>query len=86
MNISNSVRYRMGIDDLEDVLKNLNDDQTNDDLTQMREAMGVLQHHDAVSGTAKQAVTFDYAERLHAGFLACENVITKAAEKEFGSI
>ena len=67
-------------------MKNLNDDQTNDDLTQMREAMGVLQHHDAVSGTAKQAVTFDYAERLHAGFLACENVITKATENEFGSV
>ena len=65
-------------------LKNLADDETIEDLTLMREAMGVLQHHDAVSGTAKQAVTFDYAERLHAGLLACENVISKATtEKEF---
>ena len=26
------------------------------------EAQSVAQHHDAVSGTAKQAVTFDYAQ------------------------
>ena len=28
------------------------------------------QHHDAVSGTAKQHVTFDYARRLAAGLAA----------------
>lgn len=32
-----------------------------------RQAMGVAQHHDAVSGTAKQHVTFDYAKRLSHG-------------------
>ena len=31
------------------------------------EAMGVAQHHDAASGTAKQHVTFDYAKRLAKG-------------------
>jgi len=31
------------------------------------EALGVAQHHDGVSGTAKQAVTFDYAKRLSVG-------------------
>jgi len=31
------------------------------------EALGVAQHHDGVSGTAKQAVTFDYAKRLAVG-------------------
>ena len=67
-------------------VKNLNDEETIEDLTVMREAMGVLQHHDAVSGTAKQAVTFDYAQRLHAGFLSCENVISKAVQKEFDSV
>ncbi len=45
------------------------------DLDVMREAMGVLQHHDAVSGTAKQAVTDDYALRLAKGFKECEKVI-----------
>jgi hypothetical protein len=31
------------------------------------EAMGVAQHHDAVSGTEKQEVVFDYAQRLSFG-------------------
>jgi hypothetical protein len=30
-----------------------------------KRAVAVNQHHDAVSGTAKQAVTDDYALRLH---------------------
>jgi lysosomal alpha-mannosidase len=30
----------------------------------LRRTMGVLQHHDAVSGTEKQAVAYDYAQRL----------------------
>ncbi len=29
--------------------------------------MGVSQHHDAVSGTEKQEVVFDYAQRLSVG-------------------
>jgi hypothetical protein len=28
------------------------------------EALGVVQHHDAVSGTAKQHTSFDYAKRV----------------------
>ncbi len=31
------------------------------------EALGVAQHHDAVSGTEKQEVAFDYAQRLSDG-------------------
>ena len=33
-------------------------------LQDLEEALGVAQHHDAVSGTAKQHVAFDYAKRL----------------------
>jgi lysosomal alpha-mannosidase len=29
--------------------------------------MGVVQHHDAISGTEKQEVAYDYAQRLSAG-------------------
>jgi len=36
------------------------------------EAMGVAQHHDAVSGTSKQHVAFDYAQRLAVGGEACQ--------------
>lgn len=34
--------------------------------------MGVAQHHDAVSGTEKQKVAFDYAQRLSRGIDAAE--------------
>ena len=33
----------------------LNQNPDKGDITRLREVMGVLQHHDAVSGTAKQA-------------------------------
>ncbi|KAJ8312836.1 hypothetical protein KUTeg_010209 [Tegillarca granosa] len=44
-------------------------------------AMGVLQHHDAVSGTEKQHVAYDYALRLSDGIAACESVINEAFNK-----
>lgn len=34
--------------------------------------MGVMQHHDAVTGTEKQHVADDYARILHKGLEACE--------------
>jgi hypothetical protein len=36
-------------------------------LFQLTDALGVVQHHDAVSGTAKQHVADDYSKRLAAG-------------------
>jgi alpha-mannosidase len=33
----------------------------------LEDAMGIAQHHDAVSGTAKQHTTDDYAKRLALG-------------------
>ncbi|CAF3848079.1 unnamed protein product, partial [Rotaria sp. Silwood1] len=47
----------------------------------LSEAMGVAQHHDAVSGTEKQEVAFDYAQRLAVGIDAAENVINQAFSK-----
>uniref|UniRef100_A0A8D0BFU9 Alpha-mannosidase n=1 Tax=Salvator merianae TaxID=96440 RepID=A0A8D0BFU9_SALMN len=46
--------------------------------SRLREAVGVAQHHDAVSGTAKQHVTNDYAKQLSAGWDACQTVISNA--------
>ncbi|XP_078576535.1 lysosomal alpha-mannosidase-like [Branchiostoma floridae x Branchiostoma japonicum] len=43
-----------------------------------REAMAVAQHHDAVSGTEKQHVAYDYAMRLHAGAVECQEVVSHA--------
>jgi len=34
--------------------------------------MGIVQHHDAVAGTEKQAVVFDYAQRLANGIDAAQ--------------
>ncbi|XP_078495203.1 lysosomal alpha-mannosidase [Ciona intestinalis] len=42
----------------------------------LRDAMGVAQHHDAVSGTSKQHVANDYAKRLYEGREECNKVIS----------
>uniref|UniRef100_A0A8C2JEK2 Alpha-mannosidase n=1 Tax=Cyprinus carpio TaxID=7962 RepID=A0A8C2JEK2_CYPCA len=41
----------------------------------MSKAMGVAQHHDAVSGTEKQHVAYDYARRLATGWAHCEVLV-----------
>ncbi|XP_026271901.1 lysosomal alpha-mannosidase isoform X2 [Frankliniella occidentalis] len=48
------------------------------DLDAMREAMGVMQHHDAITGTEKQHVAADYSRLLARGFEEC-GIATKAA-------
>ncbi|CAF3547776.1 unnamed protein product [Rotaria sp. Silwood1] len=47
----------------------------------LNEALGIVQHHDAVSGTEKQEVAFDYAMRLSEGIDAAVDVINKAYDK-----
>ncbi|XP_053573804.1 lysosomal alpha-mannosidase [Bombina bombina] len=49
--------------------------------TVLRRAMGVAQHHDAVTGTAKQHVTNDYAFRLSKGWDACQVLVKNALSK-----
>ena len=51
---------------------------TSDKLAQ---AMGVAQHHDAVSGTEKQHVADDYAMRLHIGQVQCQSIIGASLNK-----
>ena len=50
-------------------LMNSDDSKENigDSFGTLERAMGVLQHHDAVSGTEKQHVAYDYAKRLSVG-------------------
>ncbi|RZF46632.1 hypothetical protein LSTR_LSTR014959 [Laodelphax striatellus] len=51
------------------------------DLNALRSAMGVLQHHDAITGTEKQLVAFDYARILSEGIAQCELVVDAALRK-----
>ncbi|KAL5280981.1 MAN2B1.2 family protein [Megaselia abdita] len=41
-------------------------------LEQLKDIMGVMQHHDAVTGTEKQHVSDDYEKLLTDGMVACE--------------
>ncbi|KAG1658234.1 Lysosomal alpha-mannosidase [Nymphon striatum] len=50
----------------------LGDSQDRLDLDVFKQAMGVVQHHDAVTGTAKQHVTDDYYKRLYKGIESCQ--------------
>ena len=44
------------------------------DLNVMKEAMGTMQHHDAVTGTEKQHVADDYVRLLHKGVEECQKI------------
>ncbi|UJR06766.1 hypothetical protein I4U23_011053 [Adineta vaga] len=47
----------------------------------LSEAMGIAQHHDAISGTEKQHVADDYAQRLSEGIDIAADVINNAYAK-----
>lgn len=47
-------------------------------LEHFREAMGVMQHHDAVTGTEKQLVAYDYARILYDGMQQGTNIAADA--------
>nr|CAH8876539.1 unnamed protein product [Trichobilharzia regenti] len=47
----------------------------------LRQALGVLQHHDAVSGTSKQHVADDYAWRLYNASQSCQALISDSYQK-----
>ncbi|KAK2580291.1 hypothetical protein KPH14_012534 [Odynerus spinipes] len=61
------------------VLADLKDNQRQLEL--FREAMGVMQHHDAVTGTEKQLVANDYARLLYESVFNGENIAAKSLNK-----
>ncbi|XP_055376592.1 lysosomal alpha-mannosidase-like [Condylostylus longicornis] len=58
---------------------NLEDSTQN--LNFLREVMGIMQHHDAITGTEKQHVADDYAHLLHDAISACDNDISNMLTK-----
>ena len=46
-------------------------------LYELEDALGVVQHHDAVSGTAKQHVACDYSKRVQAGINKASQYVAK---------
>jgi hypothetical protein len=54
----------------------LGDCHCKDPLFRLDDAMGVSQHHDAVSGTAKQHVTNDYTKRVQGGIDQAAKFVT----------
>lgn len=57
---------------------NLADEETKNAINLLEREMGILQHHDAVSGTERQHVANDYSKRLSRGIHKCIDVIVKA--------
>ncbi|KAL7642572.1 UNVERIFIED_CONTAM: hypothetical protein RMT77_007133 [Armadillidium vulgare] len=52
-----------------------------EELERLAEAMAVAQHHDAVTGTAKQDVTDDYYKRLSLGMLGTNELLSEGFRK-----
>ncbi|CAF1238466.1 unnamed protein product [Adineta steineri] len=62
-------------------LNTFSNSQLRNQIFSLSEAMAIAQHHDAVSGTEKQHVANDYAQRLSIGIDAALNVINTAYPK-----
>jgi hypothetical protein len=55
-------------------------------LFNLEHAMAVAQHHDAVSGTSKQHVAYDYAKRLAGGRLEVDAMLSSAFQNLTGDL
>lgn len=53
-------------------------EEDTNNLNNLREALGVFQHHDAIAGTEKEEVARDYIRLLHIGITKCEEVSSQA--------
>ncbi|XP_041448156.1 LOW QUALITY PROTEIN: lysosomal alpha-mannosidase-like [Drosophila obscura] len=74
------------------VFAGLSSEQQKEDLNYLRQIMGVMQHHDAITGTSKQAVSNDYDRLLYEGIIGgagnardALRVLTNLPEGEFES-
>lgn len=56
------------------------DSEYSQNLDKLKDIMGVMQHHDAVTGTEKQHVSDDYEKVLNDGMIACEKNVKAALQ------
>ncbi|KAH8283706.1 hypothetical protein KR018_012605, partial [Drosophila ironensis] len=63
------------------VFADLSSDEQKQKLNYLRQIMGVMQHHDAITGTEKQAVSDDYDRLLYDAILGGESVSRDALRK-----
>ena len=59
-------------------------EQNERNLRNARTSLGLFQHHDAITGTARNFVVMDYEDRLHSGLKSTENVIENAVKYLMG--
>jgi len=59
----------------------LNSGANSGDVFAMKEAVAIMQHHDAATGTEKQHVADDYARRMHIGIDECHKTIASHYQK-----
>ncbi|XP_016979624.1 lysosomal alpha-mannosidase [Drosophila rhopaloa] len=74
------------------VFANLTSEQQNKDLEYLRQIMGVMQHHDAITGTERQAVSDDYDRLMYDAIVGASNnardalrILTNMPNGEFES-
>jgi len=58
---------------------------TESDIFDLDDAMGVIQHHDGVTGTSKQHVAYDYAKRVTRGFQRASTYAAKVLGRLLGN-
>ena len=63
------------------VMADLTDQESHMKVNSLKEAVGVMQHHDAITGTEKQHVANDYARIMDKGEVKCRNLMGQALGK-----
>ncbi len=56
------------------------------EIYELEKAMGIVQHHDGVSGTSKQHVAYDYAKKVQFGINQAASFVTNVMKDKFSQI